>query len=75
MLVASAPGFVEDGANEPVVKIENLVGQSGACFEQDRDQSSITSWIVKAGDVLRGRSRSLAGELQQPVLMNELAKV
>jgi hypothetical protein len=57
------------------VEIKDLVSQSGTCFEQDRDQSTVTAWIVKAGDVLRGRSRSLAGELQQPVLMDELAQV
>jgi hypothetical protein len=57
------------------VKIKNLVGQRGACFEKDRNESSMATGIVEAGKVLRGRCRALASELQQPVLMNELIKV
>ena len=57
------------------MEIKDLIGQGGTCFEQDRDQCSIATGTVEAGEVLCSRSRSLAGELQEPVLMDELAEV
>jgi hypothetical protein len=35
------------------MEIKDLIGQSGICFEQDRDQCPIATWIVEAGEVLR----------------------
>ncbi len=57
------------------MEIKDLVGQSGTCFEQDRNESSVTAWLVEPGDVLRSHGRAFAGELQEPILMDELAKV
>jgi len=57
------------------MEIKDLVGQSGTCFQQNCDQSSVTARIIEAGNMLRGRGRSFAGELQQPVLMDELTKI
>ena len=45
------------------MKIEDFVGKRGACFEQDRNESSIATGIVEAGKVLRGRRSALASEL------------
>src|SRR5258708_16420754 len=57
------------------MEIKDLIGQSRTCFEKARYQGPKATWIVEAGEVLRSCCCSLAGELQEPVLMDELAEV
>ena len=45
------------------MEIEDLVGQRGACFEQNRNESSVPAGIVETGKVLSGRRRAFASEL------------
>src|ERR1700680_4839503 len=52
-----------------------LRGQSRPIAEQDRDERSEAARVVKAGQVLRGCRPSLARELQEPILMDELTKI
>jgi len=35
--------FNQDGTDKPVMEIKDLIGQRRTCFEQDRDQCSITA--------------------------------
>ena len=43
--------------------------------KQNRNESSVTARVIEAGEMLRGCGRPFAGELQQPVLMDELSKI
>jgi len=46
------------------MEIKDFIGQRGACFKQDRNESSVSARIVEACEVLWSRCRAFAGELQ-----------
>ena len=74
-LIAFALGFVEQTADEPIVQIENLVGECGHRFQQDGHKAAIPAFVIEPGEMLNCGSSTLTRKLQQSILVDALAEL
>src|SRR3546814_8154628 len=64
-------GGVEQLAQDAVVQVDDFVGNSSHALDGQRHEGGVTSLWLELGQVGGRHLATLAGDLEQPVLMNQ----
>ena len=70
LFLMTAPGGVEQLANDAVVQIDHFVGDSGRALDGDRHERGISPLGLELGEVGRRHLATFAGDLEEAVLMD-----